>query len=241
MEFKSKILEIKKCEDEKNCFNIIKFDKPEEFDFKSGQFVMISTDDFKLRNNPEQLKWSSFSIASAPFQKDLELCIRILDSDGLTNHLAKTKKQGNEVNVKGPFGNFVLNKEFKEVSFVALGTGIAPMISMIRTLLHENDERPINLFYGFRNRCCFLYHEELMEMQKKFPNFNLNFIPSDPEQDWDVPKGFVQDLIDKADFSVPKPEIDFYMCGPPKALESIKEFLIEKGFNKDKIFYEKWG
>jgi len=240
MEFNSKILETKKCEDEKNCFRIVKFEKPKAFDFKSGQFIMIASEDFKLRDAPEKLKWSSFSIASSPFQKELELCIKIYETKGLTEHL-KSKKQGDEIIIKGPFGNFTLNKDFKEVSFVALGTGIAPMISMIRTLLHENDLRPINLFYGFRNRCCFLYHEELIEMQKKFKNFKLNFIPSDPEQDWSVPKGYVQELIGKAVFSVPKKEIDFYLCGPPKALESIKEFLIKKEFNKDKIFYEKWG
>lgn len=240
MEFKSKILEIKKYEDEKNCFRIVKFEKPKDFSFKSGQFVMIACEDFKLRDDPEKLKWSSFSIASSPFQEYLELCIRIYTTNGLTHHI-KNKNKGDDVIVKGPFGNFILKKDFKEVSFVALGTGIAPMISMIRTLLHENDLRPINLFYGFRNRCCFLYHEELLEMQKNFKNFKLNFIPSDPEEDWSVPKGYVQQLIEKAEFSVPKQEADFYMCGPPKALESIKEFLIEKGFNKDRIFYEKWG
>jgi len=238
MEFKSKILEIKKCEDENNCFRIMKFEKPKEFSYQSGQFAMLACDDFKLRGNPEQLKWSSFSIASAPFQNYLELCIRIFDSDGLTNHLNK-KKTGDSVNFKGPFGNFLL-KDFKEVSFVALGTGIAPLISMIRTLLHNGEKKPINLFYGFRNRCCFLYHEELQEMEKNHSNFNLYFVPSDPESDWDVPKGFVQDLIEKNNFSVSKEEVDFFMCGIPKALESIKEFLIKKGFNSEKIFYEKW-
>ncbi len=241
MEFKSKILEIKKCEDEENCFRIIKFEKPEDFSFQSGQFVMIASLDFKMKDNPEKLKWSSFSVASSPHQKHLELCIRIYETGGLTQHLRDTKKEGDTVLIKGPFGNFTLNKDFKEISFVALGTGIAPMISMIRTLLHEKDERPINLFYGFRNRCCFLYHEELLELQSKHRNFNLNFIPSDPEEDWDVPKGYVQELIEKAEFSIPKNEVDFYMCGPPKALESIKEFLIEKEFSKDRIFYEKWG
>jgi len=240
MEFKSKILEIKKCEDEKNCFRIIKFEKPKDFSFSSGQFVMIGFEDFRLRNNPEKLKWSSFSVASAPFQKDLELCIRIYETGGLTQHL-RTKNENDEVIIKGPFGNFFLNKEFKEIAFVALGTGIAPLISMIRTLLNENDSRPINLFYGFRNRCCFLYHEELLEMQRKFKNFKLNFIPSDPEQDWNVPKGYVQQLIEKNKFSVPKKEVDFYMCGPPKVLELINNFLIEKSFNKEKIFFEKWG
>ena len=239
MEFNSKILETKKCEDEKNCFRIVKFEKPKAFDFKSGQFIMIASEDFKLRDAPEKLKWSSFSIASSPFQKELELCIKIYETKGLTEHL-KSKKQGDEIIIKGPFGNFTLNKDFKEVSFVALGTGIAPMISMIRTLLHNGEKKPINLFYGFRNRCCFLYHEELQEMEKNHSNFNLYFVPSDPESDWDVPKGFVQDLIEKNNFSVSKEEVDFFMCGIPKALESIKEFLIKKGFNSEKIFYEKW-
>ncbi len=239
MEFKSKILKIINCSDEENCFQIIQLEKPKEFDFKSGQFAMISCDDFKMRNNPEQLKWSSFSIASAPFQKNLEFCIRILKTGGLTEHLL-SKKEGDSVNIKGSFGHFVLNKEFKELAFIALGTGIAPLISMIRTLLHENDSRSIKLFYGFRNRCCFLYHEELLELKEKHSNFELNFIASDPEADWDVPKGFVQDLISKSSFSVPKNEVDFYMCGIPKALESIKEFLIKEGFNSEKILYEKW-
>jgi NAD(P)H-flavin reductase len=238
MEFKSRILDIKKCSDKENFFEIIKFEKPKDFSFVSGQFVMISMDDFKLRNNSEQLKWSSFSIASAPFQEYIELCIRVHFTGGLTHHLSK-KKEGALVNFKGPFGNFTLNKNFREAAFVALGTGIAPLISMIRSLLHEHDSRPITLFYGFRNSHCFLYREELMKMQEIHSNFKLYFIASEPEENWKGEKGFVQDLIEKAEFGSKK-EIDFYLCGIPRAIEEIRDFLVKKGFNKEKIFFERW-
>lgn len=239
MEFNSKILKVIKCGDNENNFQVIQFEKPKDFSFTSGQFIMVGCNDFKLKSNPEMLKWSSFSVASAPFQDYFELCIRIQNTDGLTNHLGK-KQAGDEIIVKGPFGHFMLNNEFKEIAFIALGTGIAPLISMIRTLLHENDKRQITLFYGFRNGECFLYEKELTELTEKHKNFRLYFVASNPEENWEGEKGFVQNLIKKTDFSNPKNEIHFYLCGIPKAIESINEFLIEQGFNKEKIFFEKW-
>jgi NAD(P)H-flavin reductase len=243
-EFKAKILKIDDFTDEKgNSCKVYRLstEKANGFEFKAGQFVMISHDDFKLWNNPKELKWASFSICSSPLQKGfIELCLRIHSTPGLTNFIGKNLREGNELNVKGPFGVFTLKEPFKELMFIALGTGIAPLLSMIRTLILKKDERPIKLFFGFRNSKQFVFQKELEELASKAKNFKFYPIISEEDPHWKGEKGFVQDLIKKAKFENDKKEVDIYVCGPPKAVDSIIEFLKEQGFNENKIHREKW-
>ncbi|MDO8428903.1 MAG: FAD-dependent oxidoreductase [Candidatus Diapherotrites archaeon] len=217
---------------------VIRFEKPAGFTYQPGQFVMVSCDDYKLWGNDLQLKWASFSLSSAPHESTLELCIRVHETPGITNHVGVKKQIGDTVNMKGPWGKFVLGNDFKEIAFVALGTGIAPLISMIRHLLHSNEKRFMHLFYGFRNNTCFVYQNELKELMKKHSNFKVHSIAShDLSQG---KQGYVQIVMEHAQFENPKSEIQTYLCGPPKAIDSVIEFMKTQGFKEENLIKEKW-
>lgn len=219
---------------------ILRLELPYPFYFKTGQYVEISSDKFPHRKNPEKLKWSAFSVASSPLQTFLELAMKVVGTKGLTYFLAENKKLGDKFNVRGPFGNFILNENFKEVCFIGLGTGLAWPLGMLRTLVIKQDKRPMTLFYGFRDPALYLYKKELELYDKEIPNFSFYPASSEPSKHWHGYVGYVQELISKHKFKKPKDKIDVYICGPPKAVIAVKDFLIKEGFKDEKIHRELW-
>lgn len=219
---------------------IYRFELPYPFYFRPGQYIEISSEKFPHRRNPKKLKWSAFSIASSPLQTFIEIAMKVVGTRGLTYFLAENKDIGNVVNLRGPFGRFFLNENFKEICFIGLGTGIAWPMSMLRTLIIKQDSRPISLFYSFRDPGIYIYKEELELYARELPNFSFYPTTNEPDASWKGHTCFVQELIANHKFKYPLNEIDVYMCGPPKALIAVKDFLIKEGFNDERIHRELW-
>lgn len=229
-EYKAKVLEIKNYTDNNKLeFLILKIEK--KFNFLPGQFAMLAMDDFKLFGNQSQLKWTSYSIASAPEEEIMEFCFKIKDTPGFSNHLGQYIKEGDIINVRGPFGRFLLNNNATEHLFIATGAGIAPFMSMIKHLINTEDEIPMKLFFGFRTHKQFLYKDELEDLQK-VDSFSLYTITSR-----EGPKGHVQSLLEKHNFTT---EEDVYLCGNKEMMDQTKALIKSKGFSDDKIHIEVW-
>ncbi|MBI5224363.1 hypothetical protein HY989_00670 [Candidatus Micrarchaeota archaeon] len=247
MEFKAEITDIKTFVDKSASLQphtrIYRMKIPEDikFEFKSGQFIMLAMEDFPLRSNPKMLKWSSYSIASSQLEKTyLEFSIRLLDTPGFTNHLKEKAHIGSKISIKGPFGVFTVRPDAKRLMYVCTGTGVAPLLSHIRTLLFSGSTIPISLFFGFKNPDVYIFREELEELTKKFPNFKLEPTITDPGRtDWQGRTGIFHDFFPTYSF-VGKEETDVYICGNPKMVEDIKTILPTIGFNHDNIHIEPW-
>lgn len=210
------------------------------FPYVSGQFAMIGHPNVKLLANPNLLKWASFSISSSPHQKNiLEFCIGDGSPTGVSHQLMHLKV-GDSVLVKGPFGKFLLDETAPEYVFLATGTGIAPLISMIRTLLSKNVRVPITLYFGFRFPSQFMYREELEMLVKKHPNFKMEIIASRPDAGWKYHKGHLQDAL--AQYSSPRlKQTKVYICGKPEIAEELVTFCNEKVmFAPENVIIEKW-
>jgi len=242
MDFDGRVLSIQDCIDAGEIFaRIIRIERPKDFDFKPGQYVTIASPKFKLFGSNE-LKWSAFSIASSPLQTGfIELCIGIVPGKGLTNFIKEKLKVNDFIKVKGPFGEFFLNEDFVEAAFIAMGTGIAPMVSMVRTLCIKGITKPFYLFLGVRNPFRCFYMKELQELHDKFSN-NFSFVPvmSDQKCEWEGCKGFVQDAIKGFNFRNPKNIIEAYVCGNPQVVPIVVEELKSEGFKEDRIHFEKY-
>ncbi|MFH1751042.1 MAG: FAD-binding oxidoreductase, partial [Candidatus Micrarchaeota archaeon] len=133
MEIKAEITDIKTYADKRASQEVhtaiyrLKLPEGVDFQFKAGQFVQLSMDDFKLRGNPNMPKWTSYSICSAEGEKTgLEFAIRLLDTPGFTNHLKLNAKVGSQINVRGPMGVFTVKPDAKRLAYFCTGTGIAP-------------------------------------------------------------------------------------------------------------------
>jgi len=242
-EFDGKITFIKDYVfNDKRVVKIIQISTENEpgFDFIPGQFVMISAGNIKNPQDPSRLKFSSMSICSAPYQKGIiELCIRMPNEiDGISMYLKKNAKIGELIKVKGAFGAFNLIKEQSEIVFVATGTGIAPLMSMLRHLVHEKFKEKIYFFYGCRGKKDYLYQDELEKIQKNNSNFELHV--SFSREELNGRAGYIQEIVKNYSFPQNKEKIQTYVCGSPRSVEQQVPTLKKHGFKEENIHFEKW-
>jgi NAD(P)H-flavin reductase len=228
--FKSKILEIKSLSPSIKC---LKFSLPKNFKFKAGQYVSLSVfaDGKKFR--------VPYSLASAPNGKFAEFCIKLV-KNGRSSNFIKNLKKGDEIELFGPAGKFIVNEESKnnDLIFISTGTGVSPFKSMISALLKQRFKHRIILLKGFRDEGDILCEKEFLELQKKYKNFEFHNILSQPKNKDFEDKGHVQDFFDKY---IPKNfQGDFYLCGYREIVKDIAKNLEEKGFAKNRIFFEKY-
>ncbi len=237
-EFDSKVLSIRDYADETGALvKVLKLEIPSniDLDYKSGQFAMLGVPGFEGLNNSGKIKMGAFSICSSPLEKGfLEFCIRIIpEHNGLTKTIGEKIFVGSIMKVKAPFGMFVLDELDEEIVLAATGTGIAPMMSIIRTIKLKGLKVPIVLFFGFRNSKQFLYGEELQKLSNEMNNFTFLPIASDSDENWKGETGFIQKLIEKYEFKN-KEKASAYLCGVPAAIHSCQELLTNLGFKNIK-------
>ena len=213
----------------------------DSFSFVPGQFVMVSLPGLADANGRKIAK--AYSIASSPSQSEvLELCIVSYPAGALSPKLFQ-KNVGDEVIVTGPYGIFQLKRPVAPGTvFVAGGTGIAPLISMLRFLYKEGYNDKLWLFYSVSEPKLFLFREELLSYEK---NCNLQLIvsTSNHNHDWAWEKGRVTDTfpmhIEELG-SIPRESRRFYVCGPPLMVTDTIKMLEQLGFRKENIRKEQW-
>ncbi|MBI3052297.1 hypothetical protein HYY74_07655 [Candidatus Woesearchaeota archaeon] len=228
--FKAKLLETIQ---ETPRVKLLRFARPASFDFKPGQFITASIEGLKGPHG-ETVK-RSYSIASSPHDKDyIELCVARAETGLFSNALHK-HKHGEEVIITGPYGVFQLREPVHpNTTFVAGGSGIAPIRSMIRTHMHRGEKT--NLFYGFRSPEEFIYRKELTQLAAK-GKIKLFLTIDKPAKGWKDEVGYVSELPAKhANYE----KTDAYICGPPAMVTATIKALTELGFDQKRIYREQW-
>lgn len=243
IEFKAKIKEIVDSDDGFKHTRIIRLELPKEivFNFETGQAAFLGHENVKNINNPKMLKWGIYSIASSPEdlkENNLDFCITSNSETGVSYYIAKKMNTGDELIVKGPFGHYGLKEGYDHYFFCATGSGIAPYISMIRTLIAKEANKKITVFFGFRTSKSFLYKEEL-EKYVEEGKIELITTASREDLDWSGNKGYIQEHILKYEFNKDEKK-SLYVCGSPAVLDAVKGAAMEKGIKEEDIFIEKW-
>ncbi|MEM9941026.1 MAG: 2Fe-2S iron-sulfur cluster-binding protein, partial [Planctomycetota bacterium] len=154
-------------------------------------------------------------------------------------------KEGDQIEIKAPAGHFFLQDDpYRPAVLLAGGIGITPMVSMANTLLENNSKRPIILLYGVRNGLDQPFRHHLEELGSRHDNFFSIFCYSRPcpedllDRDYHI-EGFVSvDILKKL---LPQPACEFYLCGPPKFMDSIYNDLKDWNVGEDQIFFEAFG
>lgn len=198
------------------------------FTFAAGQYVMVRyLHHGKIVNKP-------YSIASAPHETGyVDLCIKRI-KDGYTSNYLYNLKPGDGVEILAPLGVFTLRESSKDILFIAGGSGIGPIRSMLHHLLSQQSERQLWLFFGNRIREEIIYHEEFLQLALRHPNFHYHPVLS--REDWTGERGYVQDAIRKhiSDFA----NCEAYICGLPDLVEHNKALLLGKGMDKHEVHHE---
>jgi len=205
------------------------------FNFKPGQYVMLSFYDSAkklLINHP-------FSIASSPTSnQSLVFGIRIMGK--FTQTLSKLTP-GSQVDVTGPFGDFVFDEnKYPEAIFLAGGVGITPFISASKYVTDQRLNNKLTLLYSNRSVKETLFYEDLKQLAQLNPNFKVQFNitkEAAPEGTPYCENGQItkETISSKVGLVANK---DFFLCGPTPFMKAMEKNLLDLGVPKSKIHQE---
>lgn len=218
----------------------VSFDIPqnlaEEFLFKEGQNITI-----KAQVNGNELR-RSYSLCTAPHEKEIKVAIKSVDG-GAFSSFAQNLKKGDVLEVLPPVGKF--NAKFSDIKgnylAIAAGSGITPVISIIKHSLQTQPESNFTLLYGNKSRGSIIFFEELEALKNKFmQRFNFINILSREKTDATINYGRInqdklQDLQPLIDF---KSFDSVYICGPEEMIFASSTFLENIGLEKSRIHFE---
>jgi Na+-transporting NADH:ubiquinone oxidoreductase subunit F len=206
--------------------------------FKAGQYVQLQVPKYKRTSGPE---YRAYSISSdAEEHHALELFITKVLQGAVTTYVHDYLKGGEELRATGPYGKFYLKDSERDILFIATGSGMAPIKSILHQVEHQQIRRKAGFFFGARTRKDLYYQGELQAWEKTIPNFSYVPTLSRPteEDQWQGEQGRVTRLIEKY---VPEgASIDVYICGSPVMVDSCVEILKKKRIPEDRIFFDKF-
>jgi Na+-transporting NADH:ubiquinone oxidoreductase subunit F len=148
---------------------------PEEgISFKPGQYIQLEVPKYKLSKEPE---YRAFSISSSSRELfSIELYIGLEEKGVVSTYIHEYLKEGEELIMRGPFGDFYFRDSERDILLIATGTGLAPILSILRHIRSAQIQRKTTLFFGTRIKEDLYKVEELREMEKQLPTFT--FIPT---------------------------------------------------------------
>ena len=197
----------------------------------------------------------AYSMANYPMEKGIiMLNVRIASPPPRTEGLPPGQmssyifnlKEGDEVTISGPFGEFFAKETEAEMVFVGGGAGMAPMRSHIFDQLERiKTDRKVTFWYGARSKREMFYVEDFDRLAAEHDNFEWHVALSDPmeEDAWDGYTGFIHNVLHEnylKDHEAPE-DCEFYMCGPPMMNQAVINMLHELGVEDENILLDDFG
>jgi ferredoxin-NADP reductase len=215
----------------------LKLIDPPKVEFIAGQYISIEVTEIKegharLNNRP-------YSIVSPPEESEvLKLCVNLV-SGGPGSGYLHALNPGDKVAFLYPMGYFTVHDEATtSLLFVATGTGIAPIKSMILHLLRSGRTRPMTLYWGVRKEEDLYYQEEFASLAEQYPFFKYFTTLSRPSAGWRGMRGRVTEHLPEGIGSVEN--LEAYLCGNGEMIKEVRSLLIEKGIVRKSIHHEKF-
>jgi len=177
-----------------------------------------------------------FTIASSPEKTKTPAC-SIKHSGNFTDTIGETRED-DRVRVEGPFGRFTLDHHpGSSFLFIAGGIGITPIMSMLRHLRDTDDDRQALLLWGNRKESDILFRDELEQMPG---SIRLAYILSEPEQDWNGARGYIDEKWIREHAASMLDEAEIFLCGPPPMMDSVLKALETLKVSGSRIHYERF-
>ncbi|HEX3094154.1 MAG TPA: FAD-binding oxidoreductase [Candidatus Angelobacter sp.] len=178
-----------------------------------------------------------YSIASPPRADNcLELCVKPGRKGSPADRLCSTRV-GAELRISRPQGGFVVQQKGRASLFLAAGTGIAPIRSMIH-LLAGARRHELCLIFGARCMESLFFHSEFLALASRNPGFRYVPVLSRPHEAWNGACGYVQHHLGAVSRTR---DTQAYLCGPLAMVETASRILVEQGWPEEMIHYERNG
>jgi NAD(P)H-flavin reductase len=198
--------------------------EPTAIQFKPGQFVSFEV----LKAGVPAPVTRPYSIVSPPSQSDRITLLLNLVPGGPGSTYLFGLREGDRTVFKGPAGSFRLRDDgAKDLLFVATGTGIAPIRSMIAAQVQRWSTQAVTLFWGLRSQRDLYYQDELNELARSHPQFSFVTTLSRPEPGWSGATGRVTTLVEDRILSVQR--LAVYLCGSGGMIRDVTALLNKVG------------
>jgi glycine betaine catabolism B len=184
----------------------------------------------------------SYTISSSPVHENyVEITPKRLENGCASVFLNERAMPGLAVEASGPYGRFYFDETLhKSIVLVAAGSGITPMISMLRYIDDLELAIPVTLLYSVRTSADIIFENELVRLGRSLPNFKYEVCLSRPGPTWKGRSGRLTEECftrNVSDLNAPA----FFLCGPKGFMDNARQILSTLGVNQDRILQESFG
>lgn len=228
----------------------------DQFNFFAGQYLTLKF----IINGKEERR--AYSMCSAPHDNEVSVTIKRVKGGIVSNHIADNLRAGDVVDVMPPQGRFLVKPDpaaRRDYYLFGAGSGITPLMSILRTLLEHEPKSAVHLLYGNRDEENIIFAKQLEALQskyegqlvvhhtlsrpKKYKVGGLKGLFSGGKPKWDGPIGRIE-IKTVQDFLSANPgaveEKHYYICGPGQMIDNVEQALLGLGIKKDVINSERF-
>ena len=226
--------------------NSIRFDVPTElrsaFAFKAGQHLTLKAtiDGEEVRRN--------YSLCTAPDASDWMVTVKRIAGGLFSNWVGDNLKAGDTIDVMPPHGSFTTEfapTKRRHIVGIAGGSGITPVMSLLRTTMVEEPDSQFTLLYGNRDSASIIFLEELANLKDRYlGRLSLHHFLAEEEGDVDLFNGMLDRArCDEAIISLvgDVDDVDaWFICGPGPMMDAAEGALLDRNVDKDRIHIERF-
>lgn len=213
-----------------------------EYDFLPGQHLPI-----ELTLGGKRIR-RTYSICSSPGVSPMEIGVRVQEGGQFSGFVAEQLSVGDELQVMPPIGQFhaqIDRNKARDCLAFAAGSGITPILSIVRATLEAEPESRVVLFYGNRRQLSTMFIDDLYALKNRYPErLQLHFLFSREEQEFPImggrlDAGKIRELY-QAFCGHVEPD-DVFVCGPDTMIATVTDTLVELGVDRESIHAERFG
>ncbi|MEC7863831.1 MAG: 2Fe-2S iron-sulfur cluster-binding protein [Bacteroidota bacterium] len=216
----------------------ISFDvlKSSDFNFLPGQYITI-----KHQINREEVR-RAYSICSSP-SEGLSIGVKLVEQGKMSSFLTSKLKVGDSLEVMPANGNFIINGKKNHIVGICAGSGVTPILSMIKSEMENSKDSKFTLIYGNKTQETVMFYNELKDLVSKNPQrLKIHWVFSREKVqscvNGRIDKNNLQHLINT--FKDLKKADDFFICGPGEVIDNAKELLLLNQINQSQIHFERF-
>ncbi len=223
--------------------SVVTFDIPSEleetFKFRQGQHLTLKTD-----IDGEDVR-RSYSLCSSPIEAKWQVAVKQIPGGKFSTFVNEELNVGDHIEVMAPSGTFGVDcdaENAKNYLFFAAGSGITPIISMIKTHLANEPNSTCKLFYVNKTAKSIIFKEELEQLRNKyFGRLEIYYFLTQERRDIDLFNGRFDDekmaVLTKTFIDIPDTN-EVFLCGPEKMVNYVSAYLINAGLPKELVHFE---
>ncbi|WP_438964176.1 2Fe-2S iron-sulfur cluster-binding protein [Winogradskyella sp.] len=236
-------LKIKDIYKETDDCSVLTIDVPDalknEFSFHQGQHLTLKAD-----INGEDVR-RSYSLCSSPVEDKWQVAVKQILGGKFSTYVNESLDAGQNIEVMAPSGTFgvdIVEVASKNYLFFAAGSGITPIISMIKTHLKREPNSTCKLFYVNKTAKSIIFKEELEQLRNTyFGRLEIYYFLTQEKRDIELFNGRFDDekmdVLTKIFIDIPDTS-EVFLCGPEKMVNYVSNYLMEAGLPKELVHFE---